>query len=77
VAGPEARLLLALRTPGNGHPIFWNGLLVLGWEAGGDNRYDAEALRRGRQPALLESIDALQLVNLKVEGDTARMTPVG
>jgi hypothetical protein len=72
---PEARPLLDLRTPGNGHPTFWNGLLVLGWEAGGDNRFGPEDLRRGRQPALLESIYALQMVCLKAEGGVVRMTP--
>jgi protein O-GlcNAc transferase len=36
-ACPQARLLLEVRTPGNGHPDFWNGLQVLSWEDGQDN----------------------------------------
>jgi hypothetical protein len=68
-------LLQDVRTPGNCHPTFQNGLMVLGWEAGTDSGFDAEALRRGRQPALLESIYALQMVRLKAEGGVVRMTP--
>jgi hypothetical protein len=30
---PECRQVLALPTPGNGHPSFWNGLEVLVWDA--------------------------------------------
>jgi hypothetical protein len=30
---PECQPLLALPTPGNGHPSFWNGLEVLVWDA--------------------------------------------
>jgi hypothetical protein len=76
-ARPEARLLLDLPTPGNCHPTFWNGLAVLGWDAAGRSGYDPALLRRGRQPALLESLYALQRVNLKHEGNTLRMLPVG
>jgi hypothetical protein len=76
-ARPEARLLLDLPTPGNGHPSFWNGLLVLAWEAGGSGGTDRSALKRGRQQALLDSLYALQLVHLKVEGNVVRMAPVG
>jgi protein O-GlcNAc transferase len=74
-ARPEGRLLLDLPTPGNCHPTFWNGVLVLGWDAHGRNGHDGAALRRGRQPALLESLSALQWVDLRVEGNTVRMTP--
>jgi hypothetical protein len=60
---PECRLLLELPTPGNGDPTFWNGLYVLGWEAGSDNGYDAALLGARRQQALLTSLDVLQEVN--------------
>jgi hypothetical protein len=72
---PEARLLLDVRTPGNCHPSFWNGLLVLGWQAGSHNGYGRDAFRRAREPALLESLYALQYVNLKAEGGVIRMLP--
>jgi hypothetical protein len=73
-ARPEARLLLDLPTPHNCHPTFWNGLLVLAWQAGGHNGYDGAFLQRGRQPALLESIYTLQSVDLKMEGNQLRLT---
>lgn len=44
-ARPEARLLLDLPTPENGHPTFWNGLTVMTWDrlrSGGARRTEAE-----------------------------------
>jgi predicted O-methyltransferase YrrM len=76
-ARPEARLLFDLPTPGNKHPTFWNGLLVLTWDAEGRNGYDQALLQRGRQPALVASIAALQRVNLTIEGKNIRMVPAG
>ena len=76
-ARPEARLLFDLPTPGNCHPTFWNGVIVLGWDARGRAGYDRAAQRRARQPALLESLYALQRVNLKSENGGVRMTPAG
>jgi hypothetical protein len=58
-ARPECRLLLDLPTPGNGDPSFWNGLYVLGWDAGGDSGYRGDVLRRARQTALLEALNKL------------------
>jgi hypothetical protein len=76
-AFPPCRLLLDLPTPGNGHPSFWNGLFVLGWDRGRPAACDKAALRRARQPALLESLYALQLVNLRVRGNTVEMLRAG
>jgi hypothetical protein len=75
-ARPEARLLLDLPTPGNCHPTFWNGLLVLSWDAAGHNGYGPDVLGRGRQPALLDSIYALQKVNLEVRGQDVLVLPM-
>lgn len=72
-ACPQARVLLELPTPGNGHPSFWNGLLVLAWDESSHNGYDHEALIRFRQQAVVESIYALQYVGLKREGNAIRM----
>jgi hypothetical protein len=76
-ARPEARLLVDLPTPGNCHPTFWNGIMVLGWDAHGRAAYDRTAQRGARQKALLESLYALQGVNLKAEKGGVRMTPAG
>jgi protein O-GlcNAc transferase len=73
---PECRLLLDLPTPGNEHPSFWNGLMVLGWERGIHNGYGFNLFRRMRQQALLDSLDVLQQVNLHTDGGTVRGTPV-
>jgi hypothetical protein len=73
-AQPPCRLLLELPTPGNGDPSFWNGLYVLGWEAGGDNGYGWEELSRQRQAALLTSLEVLQQVNLTKEGGAVHLT---
>jgi protein O-GlcNAc transferase len=73
-ARPEARLLLDLPTPGNCDPTFWNGVQVISWDANARNGCDWVSQRRARQSALLESLYALQLVNLKAEGGTVRMT---
>ena len=75
-ARPEARLLFDLPTPGNCHPTFWNGLMVLGWDAQGRTGYDRAAHKQARQQALLESLYALQGVNLKAESGGVRMTPM-
>jgi hypothetical protein len=56
----ECRLLLDLPTPGNGDPSFWNGLYVLGWEAGSDNGHGPDDFRRARQPGLLRALYGLQ-----------------
>jgi hypothetical protein len=74
-ARSEARLLLDLPSPGNCHPTWWNGLMVLSWDAEGRNGYDLDQLRQGRQPELLESIYSLQMVNVKIVGNTVRVTP--
>jgi protein O-GlcNAc transferase len=71
----ECRLLFDLPTPRNGDPTWWNGLMVLAWQAGSDNGYDRAALGAARQPALLESLSCLQLVHLQREGNTVRMRP--
>lgn len=67
-ARPEGRLLFDLPTPGNCDPTFWNGVSVLGWDAGGAHRYDRSTFAGARQPALLESLSTLQLVHVKAEG---------
>jgi hypothetical protein len=71
----EARLVLDLPTPGNCHPTFWNGLMVLAWDAEGRNGYDWPALRAVRQRETLESLDLLQWVKLTQEGNCIRVTP--
>jgi protein O-GlcNAc transferase len=76
-ARPEARLLFDLPTPGNCHPTFWNGLMVLGWDAHGRASYDRAAQRGARQRALVESLYALQGVHLKADNGVVRMTPAG
>jgi hypothetical protein len=65
---PEARLLFELPTPGNCHASFWNGLFVLAWDRTACNGYDWAALQARHQPALLDSLDLLQQVQLKVHG---------
>lgn len=62
---PAVRLLLDLPTPGNCHSTFWNGIFVLAWDAHTISQYDWPFFQRGRQVDLLESLDVLQLVNLK------------
>jgi hypothetical protein len=74
---PEAQLLLDLPTPGNGHPSFWNGLLVLAWDVERRPGTDRDVLRQGRQPALLESLRALQFVHLKEERGVVHMIRAG
>lgn len=74
-AHSECRVLFELPTPANRHPSFWNGLLVLAWEQATCNGYDWRTLRSQRQPALLESIYALQAVNLKIERGRIRIVP--
>jgi protein O-GlcNAc transferase len=76
-ARPEARLLFDLPTPGNCHSTFWNGIMVLGWDALGRTSYDRAAQRGVRQRALLESLYVLQGVNLKLENGGVHMTPAG
>jgi protein O-GlcNAc transferase len=73
-ARPEAHLLFDLPTPGNCHPTFWNGLMVLGWDAQGRTGYDRAAHKQARQGALLESLYVLQGVNLKAENGGIRLT---
>jgi protein O-GlcNAc transferase len=72
-ACPQSRVLLELPTPGNGHPSFWNGLLVLAWDENCRDGCDYEALSRRRRRALVESIYALQHVGLKREGNVIRL----
>jgi protein O-GlcNAc transferase len=72
---PQASLLLDLPTPGNGHPSFWNGLLVLDWDQSRRAGADRAELRRKRQGALLESLSALERVNVRIEGDQLHVTP--
>jgi len=61
----ECRLLFDLPTPGNGHSSFWNGVYVLAWDRASRSNYEWPTLQAARQPALLESLDALQLVHLQ------------
>jgi protein O-GlcNAc transferase len=75
-ARPEARLLLDLPTPGNRHPSFWNGLLVLAWDAAGRSRAGYEDLQGLSQPRLLASLSALQGLNLEVRGQEVRVSRV-
>lgn len=72
---PAARLLLDLPTPGNCHPTFWNGIHVLAWETGTDNGYDRSTFKQARQPALLESLFALQAVSLQVRDGKVYVCP--
>jgi hypothetical protein len=55
-ACPQARLLLEVRTPGNGHPDFWNGLQVLTWERSGDYGYSTEELATHRDINFLRTL---------------------
>ena len=73
---PECRLLLELPTPCNGHPSFWNGVFVLGWDSASHNGYSSDTFRRGRQAKLLESLDVLQQFNFHLAGNTLQATPV-
>jgi protein O-GlcNAc transferase len=66
---PAARLLLDLPTPGNCHPSFWNGLMVLVWQAGSNNGYDRSLFQGARQEELLTSLYTLQQINVRIEGD--------
>lgn len=74
-ACPEARLLFDLPTPANCHPSFWNGLYVLAWEKDRSNERDWSQFERTRQNALLESLDLLQLVDLKKTGNSLSVIP--
>jgi protein O-GlcNAc transferase len=74
-ARPEACLLFDLATPGNCHPTFWNGLMVLGWDTQDRTGCDRSAHKQARQQPLLDSLYALQGVNLKVDSSGGvRMT---
>jgi protein O-GlcNAc transferase len=73
---PQARLLFDIPTPCNCHPTFWNGLLVIDWDAQRTEGTSREALRKDRQAALLESIDVLQRVKLTLEGSRIQITPI-
>lgn len=66
---PAARLLLDLPTQGNCHPCFWNGVMVLSWQAGSNNGFDRSIFRGARQEDLLTSIYHLQQINVRIEGD--------
>jgi protein O-GlcNAc transferase len=68
-AEPACRLLFELPTPGNCHPSFWNGVFVLSWERGTSGRHEWPTFKARRQTALLESLDVLQSVTLKRQGN--------
>ena len=55
VACPQAKLLFDLRTPGNGHSSFWNGIMVLGWSIW----QSCEPVQE-RHESIIKSIYALQ-----------------
>src|SRR5205807_782126 len=72
---PEGRMLFDLPTPGNCNPTFWNGIYVLGWDGERMNGYDGATLRRARQPALLESLHTVQVVNVRKRGERIEVAP--
>jgi protein O-GlcNAc transferase len=72
---PAASLLIDLPTPGNGHPSFWNGLQVLGWNRNADHHPDPVVLQRSRQQDLLASLYALQRFRIRIQGSEAMVTP--
>jgi hypothetical protein len=72
----QCRVLFDLPTPGNCHPTFWNGLLVLAWERS-SGLQQADPRLPARQPALLASLHALQIVNLDVADGKIRLIPTG
>jgi hypothetical protein len=45
-----------VRTPGNCHPDFWNGLQVLTFERDRDNGYSAEELAAHREAVFLRTL---------------------
>jgi len=73
---PQARLLFDIPTPANCHPTFWNGLLVLDWDAQRQEATLRDTLRQGRQAALLESINVLQRIQLTVQGNQILVKPI-
>jgi hypothetical protein len=68
-AEPACRILLELPTRGNRDPAFWNGVYVLSWDRGRPQPLAWPAFKARRQADLLESLDVLQSVTLKREGD--------
>jgi hypothetical protein len=73
---PECRVLFDLPTPGNCNPTFWNGLLVLAWDRSSGRQHPGP-MWPARQPALLASLHALQMVNLDVADGKIRLIPTG
>jgi hypothetical protein len=76
-AFPQARLELGLPTAANGVPPWWNGLLVLSWDAARTTGHGHEELRARREHALLESLYLLQSFHLRREGTAVRVVPAG
>lgn len=69
-ARPEAELLLDIRTPGNAHPSFWNGMVVIGWGLGGGNLPSTE-----RYQEIVDSIYTLQKISIKEENGNIKAWP--
>jgi hypothetical protein len=75
-AQPEARLLLDLPTPGNGHPSFWNGLLVLAWDRTRPQPHPGPQVGLDQQPEAIASLYLLQHFHLRRQGDQVRLQPI-
>ncbi|GAB4382515.1 MAG: hypothetical protein Kow00121_42900 [Elainellaceae cyanobacterium] len=52
----QCRLELDLRTPGNGHHSFWNGLQVISWDVDRTKTHAWETLQQHRNTELLSAI---------------------
>ncbi|MBI3409193.1 MAG: class I SAM-dependent methyltransferase [Planctomycetes bacterium] len=70
---PECRMLLELPTPGNRHSSFWNGLMLLAWDA---KKLSSEEARPVRQEELLRSLKVLQGMNIARDGNQLTITPL-
>lgn len=63
---PEASVLAEVRTPGNRHPTFWNGLMLLSWDRQSAMRPPWALLQSVRQTDFLESLKLLENVRLSI-----------
>jgi hypothetical protein len=52
----QCQLLMDLPTPNNGHPTFWNGLHLLGWNQEVACHYSLETFQQARDRALIQDI---------------------